>query len=397
MYGNNTLSLLMLISILCLLCTCGPASPAAAEEDREVEREYTWVSGRPPLTFSSQGEYPGYRARLADDSIYIFDPFSGASGSYVAYPAGQSGSIPDRTHAIYSFEEDSTLLVTVENWTEAGGVRFRPVERLEYGPLPRSVVGKTYRFEMDSLERIVYFKPIPLEGPRQMLIAHVVTVTDEVGADPLSYDMGFQSDKGTIRLHMRKKDGSRKPLERSKITLLSGAVDSTLQLHTLDMVDGKLYGPKVLMPYPSPVPDSVTNGELWQILNTGRIEVGKLSPEPDSLGIAYVTDPNVATNGLVRREELDQLDFEFAQDGNWTTFIGDRVVHEGKWTFTEDRHFIDITSGATINRGVRLITDYGEGRLSFTLPLRVQTQQPRGVELVSYYTPEVPLTFRKVP
>ena len=141
------------------------------------------------------------------------------------------------------------------------------------------------------------------------------------------------------------------------------------------------------------VSDSVSVADLLHILNAGQITVSPPPPEPDSVGIQYVDLNGEATGRLVTHGELLHIDFEFAEDGTYALFAGDRVVQRGRWSLSKGRQFITMRSLTTMTHAARLIEDYEPGALTISLPIDVQTSEPRGVRLTSYYTPVVGLRF----
>ena len=379
------------VIVTVLLCTCGPA-PSAPDAQLTESRQYAWLSGRPPSATSYPDRYPGYRLELEGDTARIYNLFGTFEAVYPAYAESEATGTGDTTYLTYgSPGPDADLDISVyEGGSVVTSQRYRPAEAIVVPEEPARYWGKAYALAVDSVDYVVYLEPVLNSG---LLMGNVLRLAPGRQRRAVARAMAHQFATNKIILWLP--DGADRGDARRRRTrmVVTEAADGSPQLHRLN-ASGAVVGPYPLEPYMSAIPDSVPPAELLRILNTGTIAMGDIPPEPDSLGIEYVTTEASLPPWLLSYAELPQLDFSFQEDGSFSVFVADRVVSEGKWNFSEGRQFINIYGRSSMSgTAARLIASYTERCLSFSVPLRVRTKEARGVRLPSYFTAEVPLTF----
>ncbi len=83
-----------------------------------------------------------------------------------------------------------------------------------------------------------------------------------------------------------------------------------------------------------------------------------LTPEPDFVGVQYAYLEDFERLGGLTEGELSGLDFEFAEDGSYHAFAGDRLLSEGKWALSPDRNFLELPGHGWGGRMPSLIRTY---------------------------------------
>ncbi len=382
-----------------LLCTCGPAPADDGPSIGMPEHEYAMVAGQPYGVWDSDGSYPGYRLRFDGDSVQLFNPFTTYQKRLRAYAADTAARFPDTEYVTYDRGTDSTLQLVIRS--EAGDdleQQYRITEPLAYQDLSAATANQVYAITLDETDYVLYVAELRTERNGQTSSMKTVELTavppasDPRGTDVnVGYPMGFGAG---IALPLPVPgEGHGAGRGREDRLLISESPSGQVQAHILRGQENRVEGPVFARPYPSLIPDSVPTADLLHILNAGQITVSPPPPEPDSVGIQYTDLNGEGTGRLVTHEELPYIDFEFSEDGTYALFAGDRVVQRGRWSLSKGRQFIEMRSLTTMTGSARLIEAYGPGMLTFSLPIDVQTREPRGVRLTSYYTPVVGLRF----
>ena len=386
------------VALTLLLCTCGPAPEDDGGSAGMIDQEYLMVAGQPYGVWNSDESYPGYRLRFEDDSVQLFNPFTGYEKRLRAYAADTAARFADTLYVTYDGMTDSTLqLVIRSNEGDDLQQQYRITEPLMYQDLSSATADEVYAITLEGTDYMLYVVELEVERNGQASSMKTVELTAAPPAsDPrrvdvrMGYPMGFGAG---IALPMPVPGERRRPRSGRDRLLISESPSGQVQAHILREQENRVEGPVFARPYPSLVPDSVPTADLLHILNAGHITVSSPPPEPDSIGIQYTDLNGEGTGRLVTHEELPHIDFEFSEDGTYALFAGDRVVLRGRWSLSKGRQFIEMRSLTTMSRAARLIEDYGPGTLTFSLPIDVQTREPRGVRLTSYYTPVVGLRF----
>ena len=382
-----------------LLCTCGPAPENDGASVGIPEEEYGMVAGQPYGIPHTHGSYSGYRLRFDGDSVQLFNPFTGYEKRLRAYAADTAARFADtEEYVTYDGVTDSTLQLVIRS--EGGDdvqQQYRITEPLAYQDLSSATTDEVYAITLGGTDYMLYVVELEVERNGQASSMKTVELTAVPPAsDPRRADVrvGFPMGFGAgITLPMPVPGERRRPRSGGDRLLISESPSGQVQAHILRGQENRVEGPVLARPYPSLVPDSVPTADLLHLLNEGQITVSPPTPEPDSVGIQYVDLNGEGTGRLVTHGELPHIDFEFSEDGAYALFAGDRVVQRGRWSLSKGRQFIEMRSLTTMSRAARLIEDYGPGTLTFSLPIDVQTREPRGVRLTSYYTPVVRLRF----
>ncbi|WP_420459556.1 hypothetical protein [Neolewinella sp.] len=381
-----------------LLCTCGPAPEDDGGSAGMNDQEYLMVTGQPYGVWNSYESYPGYRLRFDGDSVQLFNPFTGYEKRLRAYAADTAARFADTLYVTYDGVTDSTLQLVVRS-EEGDDVQqqYRITEPLAYRDLSAATADEVYAITLEGTDYMLYVVEVEVERNGQASSMKTVELTAVPPAsDPRRADVrvGFPMGFGAgITLPMPVPGERHRPGSGGDRLLVSESPSGQVQAHILRGQENRVEGPVLGYPYPSLVPDSVPTANLLHLLNAGQITVSSPPPEPDSIGIQYVDLNGEGTGRLVTHGELPHIDFEFTDDGRYTLFSGDRVVQRGRWSFSKGRQFIAMRSPSTMFSTARLIEAYGPGTLTFSLPIDVQTKEPRGVRLTSYYTPVVGLRF----
>ena len=271
--------------------------------------------------------------------------------------------------------------------------QYRITEPLVYQDLSSTTANQVYAITLEETDYMLYVAELKgqTSSIKTVELTAVPPASDPRKADVnVGYPMGFGAG---IALPMPVTGERRRTRSGKDRLLVSESPSGQVQGHILRGQENRVEGPVFARPYPSLVPDSVTTADLLHLLNAGQITVSPPPPEPDSVGIQYTDLNGEGTGRLVTHEELPHTDFEFSEDGTYALFAGDRVVQRGRWSLSKGRQFIEMRSLTTMTGAARLIEAYGPGTLTFSLPIDVQTREPRGVRFTSYYTPVVGLRF----
>lgn len=384
---------LVLLGLWLLFSSCGrihdPASVALPGD-----QEYVLTLGFPYGTqnFGPAITAPGYRLQFEGDSARVFNPFAYGEAYFRAYAADSTVRFSDSLNMTYQIEEDSTLLAVVRSGGTWDAVQqYRPAKKMVYQDLPDDMDGETYRITIDGTDYVMYFDEMTGSRATQAVTVKTMKVITLANGPELkilksrtAYGMGGEKLIVTIS---RGDERGRDQL------MLSNSEAGRLQGHLLRESENRVEGPIYPEELPSVIPDSVPTNNLINILNTGRITVTPPPPEPDSIGIEYANLNGEGDSKLITHAELDRLDFEFSEDGGYTLFAGNRMLQRGKWKFSEGRQLIQVISGASMHDDAQLIEAYAPGMLTFSLPIQLQTREPKGVRLTSFYTPRVQVKF----
>ncbi|WP_116127164.1 hypothetical protein [Lewinella sp. IMCC34183] len=386
----------VLLLLPLFFCTCGPAP----QEDTPDNYATEWLltEGKPLAYYSSDGNYKGFRLRLAADSARLHHPITGISEKYRAYPA-TAGSPPDSVYLTYALSADSTLDVRIHAGGEVHAHTYRPTPPLGAHPLTARVMDETYRFELGSQPYLLTFTTVPVGKEEEGRVARLHPL-DTAFARRIQENRdnfgGLVRQDGTVGLYAAYRDpvyGTGGPVS----LLVSTDATGELQLHRNLRATPEDPAPVRIVPqvYPGQLPPGYDPSELADLLNRGRISVRNLTAEPDSFRIQYAYPEDFERRGGITTEELDRLDFEFAADGSFHAFAGDRLITEGEWSISPDRNFIQLPGNETGRDRPILIQHYDGESMVFLLPLKVQTRMPRGEQLLSYYDAQVMLQFEK--
>ncbi|WP_157974527.1 hypothetical protein [Lewinella sp. IMCC34183] len=379
------------------LCTCAP-DPAPSYQLPEG-MEWGLEKGQPVGYVDNSNKYGGFRLDLTQDSARLYQPFLDHSEKYPAYAADSTARFPDSLYFTYQVEGDSSLHAVIRSpdggrWEH----RYAPVAKLESYPLPKTVAGRTYLLDLNDSPMLLRF-PEERVGPNGKIMAADVVLLASLAdrrAEFGTFGMSLlDPETGVLKAYYRirpQDDGSL----RHSILLVTGDGDGGAQAYQLldDDTQRTVAGPFPLAPYASVVPSTVTEADLIDLLNRGRVEVEKVTAEPDSVGIRYEYEEPFRTSGGIVAEELASLDFEFREDNTYYAFAGDRLISTGRWKLSYDRNFITLYSPGYTGGGAKLIQRFGPDEIAFPFTVMIETAEPKGVELLSYYEAEVMLHFR---
>ena len=378
-----------------LLCTCAPdPEPSHALPEG---MEWGLVEGRPVGYVDNSNKYGGFRLDLTPDSARLYQPFLDHSEQYPAYAADSTARFPDSLYFTYQLEGDSSLRAVIRSYD--GGRwehRYTPVDKLESYPLPKTVAGQTYLLDLNDSPLLLRFREGKLGAAGSTLAADLVlldSLTDR-RAESRSFGMSLlDTESGILKTYYRvrpQEDGSL----RHSILLVTGDGNGGVQAYQLldDDKQRNVAGPFPLTPYVSIVPETITEADLLPLLNRGRVEVEKLTEEPDSVGVRYEYEESFRKRGGIVEEELASLDFEFRGDSTYHAFAGDRHIETGRWGLSDDRNFITLDRRG-MGGGPKLIQRYGPDEIVFPFTVMIQTAKPKGVKMLSYYEAEVMLRF----
>ena len=378
-----------LLFLVCVLA-CGPADPLP---EPPVAGHWQLLEGKPIGYFTSSGDYRGFRLRLTGDSAVPYDPFAATTETYRAYAADSTARFPDSLYLTYSLHPDGELHARRYAPGAPGeALRFVRAAPLGLHSLTERHIGQTYRLDLDGRPHLFANYYARSGDTSSMLIANLFELDTANGRRALHHSMGMAVPRRGIRtatsfFNLR---GDQKGQRRYDRLLLSATADGGVQLHREEQDDARrvrVSGGVELERYPALVPESA---DLDALLNRGYLTTELLTTEPDTAGLTFAYPEDFRG---ITYADLDQLDFEFRADGTCSTFVGDRLVNQGQWTLTPDRNFVHFQGRLGGNERLKLIADYDGQTIAFPVTLELQTREPRGTRLLSYYRAEVMLRF----
>ena len=391
---------LPLLALPLFLCTCGPADDTQAVSGLPYEMEWGLVQGAPVGQFSDANKYGGFRLEIAGDSARLYQPLMGFGESYRAYAADSTARFSDPLYLTYTMPSDTSLRAVVRGedgrkWEQI----YVPVPKLPTAPLPESLIGQTYRFELDDTAVLLNFREGRSDLQEQGVAADLLFLKDGVERQTAGRVFGLSkrnSSNGTISAYYGVKSRADGTL-RHNILLVSATGEGGVQAYRLldDDRQRVVEGPFPMHPYSAIVPEDVTQEDLLPLLNQGRVVAEKLTAEPDSVGLRYDYEDAFERIGVIREQDLEYLDFEFQPGGDYHVFVGDRLLVAGKWELSSDRIFIVLRDPLRGSVEPRLIQSFGAEAIAFPIDLPIRTREERGDKLSSYYEAEVMLHFTR--
>ncbi|WP_116106568.1 hypothetical protein [Lewinella sp. IMCC34191] len=385
-------------SFVALFYTCAPSPDNGAEASGPKDQEYALTAARPIEFLDESSRFGVLRLSLEEDSARLFDPFTDYETTVAAFAGQRPTGRDDSLYLEYTLEADSTLNATWHSPTQRYALRFAAVAPVAAGYWPDSLVGQTFMVKGRADSLVVHLAELNNSSGNRYFMSHLMTVEDdgerEVGARTSGY--GFSSDE---RIHaVFDLPGDRAPGQMRRPLAFPGLLaDGTPVLYVMgrDTINPVPIDTLALQPFPSLLPETMAAKDLLELLNRGRVQVMELPEEPDSIGIAYQVEPSQEHDPILTRDELPGLDVSFAEDGGFTLFAGDRIVRQGRWALSPDRNFMLIMPDQSAAHGLTMIQAYRDDYIAIPFPLEVETLEPRGVRLRSYYRPMTELRFYK--
>ena len=377
--------------LLLILFSCAPAPETSRDDGLPPGRVYALTEVRPLEFINDGGTYGTLRLELLEDSARIFNPFTSYSRTVAARRADGAQETTDSVYLSYVTEADTVLRATLytprQNYTQ----RYRAVDALPPGGWSMDQVGHTYRLVRDTGQWLVHLANIGGgRGPVSIFQSHMLRVEEGDGRRVTDRTNGWgaiESDRVFTSFRLPG-NNNYDDYMRPALAVAGELADGSPALYVLgrDTLNPEPAGVYHLEPYPALLPEAMGEAEMLELLNRSRIEVGELPPEPDSVGIAYQNEQR-EHDPVLLPEEVPKLDIAFTDEGRYTLFAGDRIVREGRWSLSPDRNFMFFWPDQSEAQGLALISAYNEEFLSVPFPLEVETKEPRGVRLRSYYRP----------
>ena len=372
-----------------LLCTCGPATSLPPDDGEYIN------AGAPDTTVTGDPAYAGRRLVVRGDSATLFDPVYGTR-DWLPFYAAAGNAATDSVYLTYERLNDDRLSVRVVGSDEDAEI---PPQLYTYYAAPRRYVpgeevrGKTYRFDVEGVPVLLYFQAPNYPLPSLLTREEDNTATYEFRrTQPVSNPEGGQTSN---LAYVEKVAENRVLVHRLLVMATEKGVPQLYLREDRLHEPGRVRGPFIGTLYPSVVPESEADQNLFMQLSRGRIEVQPLPPEPatDSLATAYDEDSFVRTGGLTVAE-VQQLDIEFREDGTYVLLTGNRILEEAEWTLTADRNFVIFVRPRSFGMvDLRPIMAYTDDYFSFRIPVKVKTRRQDVRDRIAYYETEAELRF----
>ena len=378
------------LTFLVLLLSCAAAPENSVEDGLPPGRVYALTEVRPVDYLNEGGRYGTLRMELLGDSARIFNPFTEYSTTVAAFRANGAQEKGDSVYLSYTTEADTALRATLYTPEQTYTQRYRAVDALPPAGWPLDRVGQTYRLARDTGNWIVHVADLAGgRGPATILLSQILRVEENDGRRVTARSSGWgMVEENRFRTSFGLPGGGEGEYMRPALAVTGELPDGKPALYVLgrDTINPEPLAVWPLEPYPSLLPDKMDQNGVLELLNRSRIEVGELPPEPDSVGIAYQNEQR-EHDPVLLPGEVPNLDIAFTDEGRYTLFAGDRIVREGSWAVSADRNFMFFWPDQSEAQGLALISAYNEKYLSVPFPLEVETAEPRGVRLRSYYRP----------
>ena len=375
---------------LMILFSCAPAPEVSDGEGLPPGRVYALTDVRPLEYLNQGGTYGTLRLELRGDSARIFNPFTTFATTVAATRADGAQEKTDSVYLSYTTEADTVLRATLYTPEQTYTQRYRAVDALPEAGWSVDRVGQTFRVMRDTGNWVVHIANLGgKDGPVSIVQAQLMRIDESDGRRVTDRTNGYGSVQGgRVITSFRWPGGAEGDHMRPALAVTGQLPDGSPALYAIgrDTINPEPDAVYPLEPFSSLLPEEMAEGEVMELLNRSRIEVGELPPEPDSVGIAYQNEQREHDPILLPRE-VPHLDMAFTEEGRYTLFAGDRIVREGRWSLSPDRNFLQFWPDQSEAQGLAMIAAYSDEFLAVPFPLEVETKEPRGVRLRSYYRP----------
>jgi len=213
--------------------------------------------------------------------------------------------------------------------------------------IPKSVV-------MSSAVQRSLSSPFNRKPMREVSFYHLISKMKRPGFDRYQYAYGWR------------KDG----------TLIASYIDD----------DGTAYQrvELPLVPAPPVLPADVSDAEFAERINAGRITIDNSYPTVDSVMVAYNHQEDFYQWGGIEYDELSELELSLNEQGEFIIYSRGRIVKLQKWKLSKDRSYIHLWKEKGYGDTYLPILSWDDDAVTFRMPMKVKTREPRGMELESY-------------
>lgn len=374
------------------LSTCDRA-PGSAEFD-PASRTYAFDLDNPADTvpvfmqFSSAGDH----LYFGTDSVFRSNVFTNQQDTFLRRDRFPGDTLPKSVS--YELAPDSSLLVRFWNQERLLDSRWFLPFRSDDQPLNiNDWVGKTYWFPTDTTRtKAIHFSFLSYQDGgtlRERYFVDLRTLADAGGSKALEGsptgmgNFGFLQTKPnpTVRFFGLSADPYRANLFFQLGRDASGA---PFMAHPTN--NGRGIDRQVLEPVIGVVPQYVDEEKIAERLNRGRIVVDQSFRVTEETGVGFLYEEDFARRGGLTFRDLKRLEFYFdPRSQEYNFFVGDRSIKSGKWNLSADRNFLVLTKIDQGGQSLLPLVTYNDEEIAFRLHLSVQTPQPRGKELLSYF------------
>ncbi len=139
-----------------------------------------------------------------------------------------------------------------------------------------------------------------------------------------------------------------------------------------------------LTPAPSVLPPEVSDTEFAERINTGRVIIDDSYPTVDSALVVYNYKEDYYERGGLEYDELSELELSLNEQGEFIIYSRGRVVKLLQWKLSKDRSFIHLFKKEGYGEIFLPLLSWDDEAVTFRMPLKVKTREPRGRELESY-------------
>ena len=298
---------------------------------------------------------------IRNDSLYYSSLMYGAFGGYPVYAADTAARFGDSIYAVYQVVDDSTLQLRYHQGdTVSPPLTLRQRELTKLLPPSKEVEGRTYAFDLETLRVLVYFATVDQPMPTFESREGAPTAAVEIRATPRRrHQIGNRpiSDAPPPVFSYAESIGPNRVAIHRVVLGQGTAGEVVAYLLKDDRQGGGVSGPFAGQRYPSPVPESEADQNLFNRLQRGRIERVIGSPDTGRV-FSATTHPRYSS---VRPEEVPTLDVEVREDGYYSLLSGPEILEEGQWGFSRDRNFLLLTpEGRYAEPDLCPITAYGD-------------------------------------
>ncbi|WP_198664823.1 hypothetical protein [Lewinella sp. IMCC34191] len=360
-------------------------------------KDYLLTEGKPLDLLIFSGNYDGFRMRIEGDTAELFSPFLRHRERVPAYAGDSLATFSDVRYIVYEVQPDSSLHVIVR---DSSGIIGRQLyvlgERLSVHDMSDAVPGYTYRLDLDGTRYLAYFAEEAIAtGPVAEVRVHLFREDpDFQGVKRISSGLSKRASYRSIPVYFpydAEEAGGRRG-----ILLFTGDGAGQPQAYVAhDTAMHDPVGPIPLQRLHSVLPEAVGMQELSELLNHSRVSIGTITDEPAPGKLKYAYQEDFERLGGMVAREVEQLDFEFTEEGAYTVFSGDRVIGRGDWSLTPDRNFIELTDAIYGGSRLHFIDAFTGDSLTLEFPLLIKTSAPHGTQLESYYEAVAMINFNR--
>ena len=280
---------------------------------------------------------------IRNDSLYYSSLMYGAFGGYPVYAADTAARFGDSIYAVYQVVDDSTLQLRYHQGdTVSQPLTLRQRELTKLPPPGKEVEGLTYTFDLEGLRLLVYFATVDQPMPTFESREGAPTAAVEIRATPQQRrqlrSRPVMENPPPVFSYAESIGPNRVAIHR--VVLGRGAAGAVVAyLLKDDRQGGGVSGPFTGQRYPSPVPESEADQNLFNLLQRGRLEQVIGAPDTGRV-FSPTTHPRYSS---VLPEEVPSLDVEVREDGYYSLLSGPEILEEGQWGFSRDRNFLLLT------------------------------------------------------